>query len=57
MNLEGLGPEITPRVERAFAAVRKIAPSLTQDRSLSGDIAHVAEAIRRGDFDDESEKS
>ncbi len=44
-------------VERAFAAVRKIAPSLTQDRSFSGDIAHVAEAIRRGDFDDESEKS
>ena len=44
-------------VERAFAAVREIAPSLTQDRSLSGDIAHVAEAIRRGDFDDESEKS
>ncbi len=44
-------------VERAFAAVRKIAPSLTQDRSFSGDIAHVAEAIRQGDFDDESEKS
>ena len=44
-------------VERAFAAVREIAPSLTQDRSLSGDIAHVAEAIRRGDFDDEIEKS
>src|SRR6266699_206527 len=38
-------------VERAFAAVRKIAPPLTQDRSLSGDIALVAEAIRRGDFD------
>ncbi|HEY2144092.1 MAG TPA: histidine ammonia-lyase, partial [Candidatus Udaeobacter sp.] len=37
-------------VERAFAAVREIAPSLTQDRSLSGEIAHVAEAIRRGDF-------
>src|SRR5437899_4817508 len=44
-------------VERAFAAVRKIAPSLTQDRSLSGDIAHVAEAIRRGDFDNEAGKS
>ncbi len=44
-------------VERAFTAVREIAPSLTQDRSLSGDIAHVAEAIRRGDFDDEIEKS
>jgi histidine ammonia-lyase len=38
-------------VEGAFAAVRKIAPPLTQDRMLSGDIAHVAEAIRRGDFD------
>jgi histidine ammonia-lyase len=44
-------------VERAFAAVRDIAPPLTQDRSLSSDIAHVAEAIRRGDFDDASEKS
>jgi histidine ammonia-lyase len=44
-------------LERAFAAVRKIVPALTADRSLSGDIAHVAEAIRRGDFDDESEKS
>jgi Histidine ammonia-lyase len=42
-------------VERAFAAVREVAPPLTQDRSLSGDIAHVAGAIRRGDFDDESE--
>jgi len=38
-------------VERAFAAVRKIAPPLTQDRSLSGDIARVAEAIRQGEFD------
>jgi histidine ammonia-lyase len=44
-------------VERAFAAVREIAPPLTQDRSLSGEIAHVAEAIRRGDFGDQSEKS
>ena len=38
-------------VERAFAAVRKLAPPLTNDRPLSGDIARVAEAIRRGDFD------
>ena len=38
-------------VERAFAAVRNVAQSLTQDRPLSGDIARVAEAIRRGDFD------
>jgi histidine ammonia-lyase len=37
-------------VERAFAAVRKLTPPLTQDRPLSGDIARVAEAIRRGDF-------
>lgn len=39
-------------VERAYAAVRKIASPLTEDRALSGDIASVAEAIRRGDFDD-----
>src|SRR6266478_3482956 len=38
-------------VERAFAAVRKIARPLTQDRPVSGDIAHVAEAIRGGDLD------
>jgi len=43
-------------VERAFAIVRKIATPLTQDRSLSGDIARVAEAIRRGDFDSDYEK-
>ena len=43
-------------VERAFATVRQISPSLTQDRALSGDIARVAEAIRRGDFDGESKK-
>src|SRR6516225_1092129 len=40
-------------VERAFAVVRKIAPPLTADRALSGDIASVAEAIRQGDFDNE----
>src|SRR5437773_1589665 len=38
-------------VERAFIALRKIAQPLTEDRSLSGDIARVAEAIRRGGFD------
>ena len=43
-------------VERAFAAVRKIAQPLTQDRSLSRDIARVAEAIQRGDFDSGHEK-
>jgi histidine ammonia-lyase len=43
-------------VERAFAAVRKIAAPLTQDRSLSKDIARVAEAIQRGDFDSRHEK-
>src|SRR5882762_936937 len=42
-------------VERAFAALRKIAPPLTDDRALAGDIARVAEAIRRGDFDLRSE--
>ena len=43
-------------VERAFAAVRKIAPPLKQDRPLSRDIARVAEAIRKGDFDSGHEK-
>ena len=41
-------------VERAFAAVRKVAPPLTCDRVLSGDMAGVAEAVRRGGFDDEA---
>src|SRR5438093_1543080 len=44
-------------VEQALAVVREIAPPLTHDRALSGDIARVAEAIRRGDFDGEDEKS
>jgi len=44
-------------VERAFAALRKIAPPLTDDRSFAGDIACVAEAIRQGDFDFRSESS
>jgi histidine ammonia-lyase len=38
-------------VERAFATLRGLAAPLTGDRSLSGDIARVAEAIRRGEFD------
>jgi len=43
-------------VERAFAAVRKIVSPLTEDRVLSGDIASLAEAICRGDFDSKDEK-
>jgi histidine ammonia-lyase len=43
-------------VERAFAAVREFAPPLTHDRALSGDIARVAEAIRRGEFDSGANK-
>ena len=43
-------------VERAFPAVRKIAPPLKQDRPLSREIARVAEAIRKGDFDSGHEK-
>jgi len=38
-------------VEKAFAAVRKVSQPLTHDRALSDDIARVAQAIRRGDFD------
>jgi histidine ammonia-lyase len=43
-------------VERAFEVVRSIAPPLTKDRSLSGDIARLAEAIRRDNFDSGYEK-
>jgi histidine ammonia-lyase len=39
-------------VERAFQLVRQTAPALTGDRSLSGDIARLAEKIRAGAFDD-----
>jgi histidine ammonia-lyase len=42
-------------VERAFAIVRQLSPPLTQDRPLANDIAHVAEAIRRSDFDSDHE--
>lgn len=39
-------------VERAFKLVRQVAPRLTNDRPLSGDIARVADKIRTGAFDD-----
>ena len=39
-------------VERAFELVRQVAPALTSDRSLSGDIARLAEQIRAGAFND-----
>jgi histidine ammonia-lyase len=43
-------------VERAFETIRKFSAPLAEDRSLSGDIARVAEAIRRGNFDSGFEK-
>jgi histidine ammonia-lyase len=43
-------------VERAFTIVRKLAPPLTKDRPLANDIARVAEAIRRGDFDNRDQE-
>ena len=39
-------------VECAFKLVRQIAPALTSDRSLSPDVARVAEQIRSGRFDE-----
>lgn len=38
-------------VETAYNVLRSLAPKVTEDRSMSGDIERVAEAIRRGDFD------
>lgn len=39
-------------VELAFEIAREVAPRLTTDRSLSGDIARMAQQIRAGKFDD-----
>ena len=38
-------------VERAFKLVRQVSPAVKKDRSLSRDIAQVAEQIRSGKFD------
>jgi histidine ammonia-lyase len=38
--------------EAAFKLVRQVAPALQNDRSLSGDIAKVAEQIRAGKFNE-----
>jgi histidine ammonia-lyase len=42
-------------VERAFTALRALAPRLDEDRALSGDIERVAGAIRTGTFDSQDE--
>src|SRR5437764_7477250 len=39
-------------IQRAFGFVRQVAPSLTTDRPLSGDIGRLAEKIRAGAFND-----
>ena len=39
-------------VEDGHKLIRDVVPALTSDRSLSGDIARVAEQIRSGKFDD-----
>ena len=43
-------------VERAFTALRAIAPRVDEDRALSADIERVAAAIRCGKFDSEHEE-
>jgi histidine ammonia-lyase len=42
-------------VEQAHAVLRGIAPKLERDRAMSDDIARVAEAIRQGAFDSDTE--
>ncbi len=44
-------------VELAYSALRALVPRLEEDRALSPDIACVAEAIRAGKFDSESDES
>jgi histidine ammonia-lyase len=51
-GLEYRAPLLPGRgARRAFELVRSHAARLTRDRSLSGDIERVAQALRRGDFD------
>jgi len=38
-------------IERAYELVRAISPRVDADRSMSADIAVVAQAIRKGSFD------
>jgi histidine ammonia-lyase len=44
-------------VEKTHQTLRKISAPLTQDRSLSAEIAQVAEAVQRGDFDSDYKES
>jgi histidine ammonia-lyase len=39
-------------IERARELIRSLAPRVTEDRPLSPDIERIAEAIRRGEFDE-----
>ena len=43
-------------VEAAFEKLRSMVPALEDDRSMSTEIAQVAAAIRKGEFDSEMEK-
>jgi histidine ammonia-lyase len=40
----------SPRIQEAYEIVRKYSPPLDKDRSLSGEIEALADAIRRGEF-------
>jgi histidine ammonia-lyase len=44
-------------VEHAHKVLRQLVAPLTQDRSLSNDIARVAEAIQRGEFDSDYQEA
>ena len=38
-------------IERAYGLVRAVSPRVDADRSMSADVAVVAQAIRKGEFD------
>jgi len=42
----------SPRIQKAYEVVRRYSPPLDRDRSLSGELEALADAIRRGEFNE-----
>jgi histidine ammonia-lyase len=51
IDLRGCAPDLGDFLGRCHAQIRKTSPQLAEDRSLSGDIAALAEAIAAAEFD------
>jgi histidine ammonia-lyase len=51
IDLRGCAPDLGDFLGRCHAQIRKTSPQLVEDRSLSGDIAALAEAIAEAEFE------